>query len=208
MRGRTKTEVRDKLRDLRDVIAVGVKTPAAYSVQQAVEDWLGSGLDGRSAATVTKYRHVLKPVLELIGRPPLRELTAHDVRQALTAVGRDQSTATVAIAHNALTRAIRHAEARDLDRRNVAALTDTPKGQQGRPSKALESCCCTATAGVGRTSSSRAGSGRPGSTFAWAGGFAEGVCNIQVPAASICIETARGGAGLMAAGIGWDGRGG
>jgi integrase len=39
--------------------------------------------------------------------------------------------------HNALTRAIRHAEARDLVRRNVAMLTDTPKGQAGRPSKSL-----------------------------------------------------------------------
>ncbi len=106
VRGRTKTEVRDKLRGLRDDIAVGVGTPAAYAVQQAVDDWLSSGLDGRSAVTVTKYRHVLKPVLELIGRASLR-------------------------------RAIRHAEARDLVRRNVAALTDSPKGQQGRPSKAL-----------------------------------------------------------------------
>ena len=137
VRGRTKAEVRDKLRGLRDDIAVGVNTPAAYSVQQAVDDWLGSGLDGRSAATVTKYRHVLKPVLELIGRAPLRELTAHDVRRALTALGKDRSTATVAVAHNAPTRAIRHAEARDLVRRNVAALTDSPKGQEGRPSKAL-----------------------------------------------------------------------
>ncbi len=137
VRGRTKTEVRDKLRGLRDDIAVGVGTPAAYAVQQAVDDWLSSGLDGRSAVTVTKYRHVLKPVLELIGRASLRELTAHDVRKALTSLGKDRSTSTVAIVHNALTRAIRHAEARDLVRRNVAALTDSPKGQQGRPSKAL-----------------------------------------------------------------------
>jgi integrase len=43
----------------------------------------------------------------------------------------------VAIAHNALTRAIRHAEGRDLVRRNVAALVDSPKGQVGRPSQAL-----------------------------------------------------------------------
>ena len=52
----------------------------------------------------------------------MRELTAHDVRGALTALGKDRSTATVAIAHNALTRAFRHAEARDLVRRNVSAL--------------------------------------------------------------------------------------
>lgn len=39
--------------------------------------------------------------------------------------------------HLALKRAIRHAEANDLVSRNVAALTDTPKGQEGRPSKSL-----------------------------------------------------------------------
>src|SRR6266700_3770782 len=40
VRGRTKTEVRDKLRDLREEIAVGVRSPASYSVRQAVDDWL------------------------------------------------------------------------------------------------------------------------------------------------------------------------
>jgi integrase len=39
--------------------------------------------------------------------------------------------------HLALKRAIRHAEANDLVSRNVAALVDTPTGQEGRPSKSL-----------------------------------------------------------------------
>jgi integrase len=39
--------------------------------------------------------------------------------------------------HLAHTRAILHAEANDLVARNVAALADTPKGQNGRPSKSL-----------------------------------------------------------------------
>ncbi len=43
----------------------------------------------------------------------------------------------VSHSHLPLKRAIRHAEANDLVSRNVAALTDTPKGQQGRPSKSL-----------------------------------------------------------------------
>ena len=47
------------------------------------------------------------------------------------------SSAAVAMGHNALTRAIRHAEARDRVGRNVATLVDTPKGQAGRPSKSL-----------------------------------------------------------------------
>ena len=41
------------------------------------------------------------------------------------------------MAHAGLTRAIRHAEANDKVRRNVATLVDTPVGQEGRPSKSL-----------------------------------------------------------------------
>jgi integrase len=137
VRGRTRTEVRDKLRDLREDITRSVRAPAGYTVRHAVDDWLDSGLDGRSESTVAKYRYVLKPVTQRIGRAVLRELTAHDVQKALTILAREQSSATVAIAHNALTRAIRHAESRDLVRRNVSALIDTPDGQAGRPSKAL-----------------------------------------------------------------------
>ena len=47
------------------------------------------------------------------------------------------STAAVSMGHLALKRAIRHAEANDLISRNVATLADTPKGQEGRPSKSL-----------------------------------------------------------------------
>ena len=47
------------------------------------------------------------------------------------------STAAVSMGHLALKRAIRHAQANDLVSRNVAALADTPKGQEGRPSKSL-----------------------------------------------------------------------
>ena len=47
------------------------------------------------------------------------------------------STAAVSMGHLALKRAIRHAEASNLVSRNVATLADTPKGQEGRPSKSL-----------------------------------------------------------------------
>jgi integrase len=137
VRGHTKTEVRDKLRGLREDIAANVRAPAAYTVQHTVDDWLESGLDGRSDATATKYRLVLKRLLKQLGRANLRDLTAHDIRAALTALADGRSSSTVAIAHNGLTRSIRHAEARDLVRRNVSTLVDTPKGQKGRLPKAL-----------------------------------------------------------------------
>ena len=43
----------------------------------------------------------------------------------------------MALAHNALERAIRHAEASDLVRRNVASLVRPPQGRYGRPSRSL-----------------------------------------------------------------------
>jgi len=64
-------------------------------------------------------------------------LAADDVRQALAAMAARYSAAAVSMGHLALKRAIRHAEANDLVSRNVATLADTPKGQEGRPSKSL-----------------------------------------------------------------------
>ena len=49
----------------------------------------------------------------------------------------DTPARLVSMGHLALKRAIRHAEANDLVSRNVAALADTPKGQDGRPLKSL-----------------------------------------------------------------------
>jgi len=138
--GQTKAAVVDKLRDLHTQLDKGI-TPKAgyvhYTVRQAAEDWLATGLDGRSAKTVTKNRNVLEPILRAVGASKLRELTAADVRQALAQMATGYSTAAVRMGHLALKRAIRHAEANDLVSRNVAALVDTPKGQDGRPSKSL-----------------------------------------------------------------------
>jgi integrase len=135
--GKTKAVVQDRLKALHGDLDSGVRARPNYSVRRAAEDWLNEGLDGRSATTIEKNEHVLAPILATIGARRLRELTAADVHQALTAMALRYSSAAVAMGHNALTRAIRHAEARDLVGRNVAMLVDTPKGQAGRPSKSL-----------------------------------------------------------------------
>ena len=138
--GTTKAAVIDKLRDLRHQLDTGI-TPKAgharYTLRQAAADWLAHGLEGRSAKTVTKNQNVLEPILTVIGARKLRDLTAADVRQALAAMAARYSTAAVTMGHLALKRAIRHAQASDLVARNVATLADTPKGQDGRPSKSL-----------------------------------------------------------------------
>ena len=138
--GKTKTAVVDKLRQLHHQLDQGIvpKTGYAnYTVRQAANDWLANGLEGRAAKTVQKNQNVLDPILKVIGTRKLRQLTAADVRQALATMATRYSTAAVTMGHLALKRAIRHAEANDLVGRNVAALVDTPKGQQGRPSKSL-----------------------------------------------------------------------
>jgi integrase len=135
--GRTRAEVAEKLKALQAEQDLGVQLSLVYTVQRAVDAWLAEGLDGRSAGTITLNRHILKPVTAVIGGIDLRKLTAHDVRRVLVLLAQDHSSRTVTVAHNALTRAIRHAEANRHVVHNVAALVDTPKGQSGRPSKAL-----------------------------------------------------------------------
>src|SRR6516165_1036369 len=138
--GKTKAAEVDKLRDLHTQLDKGI-TPKAgyahYTVRQAAQDWLAHGLDGRSPKTITKNQNVLEPILKVIGARKLRDLTADDVRQALAAMASGYSSAAVSMGHLALKQAIRHAEANDLVSRNVAALVDTPKGREGRPSRSL-----------------------------------------------------------------------
>ena len=70
---------------------------------------------------------------------PVRSLscdTLQEVRTALATMAVTHSTPTLQKAHNCLTRALRHAEGRDLVRRNVSALVDIPRGREGRPSQA------------------------------------------------------------------------
>ena len=135
--GKNKTEVRAKLAELHDELNDGVVTNASYTVAQAIKDWLADGLAGRAPKTVSTQREVLEPLIDIIGALPLRELSAATVRLALKDLAATRATRTVGMAHAGLTRAIRHAEANDKVRRNVATLVDTPVGQGGRPSKSL-----------------------------------------------------------------------
>jgi hypothetical protein len=135
--GRTKAEVRDKLKAAHNELDRGLHTSATYTVRQAVDDWLEGGLPGRSERTRSIYREALKPLLEHIGLKPLRELTARDVRRGLEALSGKVSTRYLQMARAALARAIRYAEAHDLVGRNVATLVDNPTGQIGRPSRSF-----------------------------------------------------------------------
>ena len=135
--GRTKTEVREKLKKLQAEADAGLKTSASYTLAKAVDDWAAEALDGLAAKTVRSHVDLLRPVTMLIGQIPLRDLTAQDVRRTLNKLAQTRSTRTMASTHNVLVRAIRHAEANDRVGRNVASFVKPPLGKTGRPSRAM-----------------------------------------------------------------------
>jgi len=98
--GKTRTEVKDKLKDVHSELDAGVRTAVGYTVDMAVADWLAEGLPGRAVKTVEVYRDALGPVLAVIGRIPLRDLTVQDVRAALAMMAATHSTPTLQKAHN------------------------------------------------------------------------------------------------------------
>jgi len=52
VRGKTKSQVKDKLDELHEEIKAGIQTPATYTVQQCVVEWLDSlELDPHTVAT-------------------------------------------------------------------------------------------------------------------------------------------------------------
>jgi hypothetical protein len=94
--GKTKTAVKDKLKALHADVDMGITPKAgyfAYTVRQAAEDWLREGLEGRSARTIKKNENVLEPLLKVVGARKLRQLSAADVRQALSTMAAGYSSA-------------------------------------------------------------------------------------------------------------------
>ena len=90
--GQTRTEVKDKLKDLHFELDAGVRTVQRYTVTDAVADWLAEGLPDRAAKTVEVNRDSLRPVLAVVGMIRLQDLTVQDVRAALTKMAITHST--------------------------------------------------------------------------------------------------------------------
>jgi len=135
--GRTKQDVIDALKRKNEELDAGLSTSKTYTIKKAAEDWLEHGLPGRSDRTRQIYHDALAPLLEKIGKRPLRNLTAEEVETALRSLTGSLASRSLKIAHESLVRAIRYAEARDKVGRNVAALVDTPKGRDGRRRRAF-----------------------------------------------------------------------
>ena len=137
-KGRTKAQVKDKLREAVADLEAGVTTDAGYTVQDAVADFLQKGLKGRAKGTVDNYRSLADHnVIPQIGGIKVKELTADQLDDWLDERAEELSTRSLRLIHQIVERSIRQAQARDRVRRNVASLVDVPEGQEGRPSKAM-----------------------------------------------------------------------
>jgi hypothetical protein len=125
VRGRTKTEVKDKLRARHTELVAGVRTPATYTVGQCLKDWLET-LTTQAEITVTGYRIMARHLTGLIGSVKLADLKVRDVQFALGTLAERLSTRSVRLARMILIQAIRNAMVNDLAVRNVADLTAVP----------------------------------------------------------------------------------
>lgn len=136
--GRTKAEVRRKIRDLKKELEAGVKAPANYTVTHAVNDWLDKGLKGRESSSVDTYRILAGThITPLLGAAKLRELSADELDEWLESRAAVLATQSLRMVHSILRRSISHAQRRDKVVRNVADLVEVPEGRPGRPSKSL-----------------------------------------------------------------------
>ncbi|WP_327265286.1 tyrosine-type recombinase/integrase [Streptomyces sp. NBC_01232] len=136
--GKTKTEVRNKIRKLRSELAADGKAPANYTVGQAVNEWLAKGLRGRDESSLALYGSLAKNhVVPQLGHAKLQELEADTVDDWL--VGRAEVLGDEGLkkVRSILKRSIDHARRRGRANRNVVELVDLPEGRPGKPSNSL-----------------------------------------------------------------------
>ena len=97
VRGRTKTEVKDKLRARHTELAAGVRTTATYTVERCLMDWLQT-LNTQAEITVTGYRIMARHLTGLIGHVKLADLKVRDVQFALGTLAERFSSRSVRLA--------------------------------------------------------------------------------------------------------------
>ena len=136
VRGRTKTEVKDKLDKLHDDIDAGIRTPATYTIEQCVKDWLDS--IERDEHTLATWRsQANKWIYPKIGATKLKDFNATEADQFFKELGKVLSKRTLMMIKSTLRRSIRRAQVHDLIGRNVVELVDLPAGRPGHPSRAM-----------------------------------------------------------------------
>ncbi|MBO0811423.1 MAG: site-specific integrase [Microlunatus sp.] len=109
-----------------------------FTVEQAVIEWYSHGQTGLDQHTQRKNRDLSELyIIPHLGGRRLRDLQAQEVDQWLRLLAEELATSTLQHTKSVLSRSVRRAMARGYADRNVVDLCQTPKGQPGRPSKAL-----------------------------------------------------------------------
>jgi hypothetical protein len=104
-KAKTKTELKDKLKQLVADREAGMKNTEGYTVANAVNDWLAKGLKGLDHNTITANRILAeRHVIPLIGAAKLKELTADDVDDWLDGLTGKLATRSLAGVHAILKR--------------------------------------------------------------------------------------------------------
>lgn len=135
---RTQAELDTRMDELRKATVVSPTMPTSPSLSRFMTYWLEEvlPLEGLKPKTINGYADTIRLHIDpTIGRIPVAELTAADVRRMLMAMlRRGLAPNTQRIARSTLRRALRTAEADGLVARNVAALVDgveVPKPVKG-----------------------------------------------------------------------------
>lgn len=136
--GKTKAEVKRKIRERRKALEAGLKTPTNYTVEQTVAAWLSQGLKGRGDGSIDTYRILADThITPYLGKAKLGELEADELDEWLEGRAAVLATQSLRMVLSVLRRSITHAQRRGKVARNVSEWVEAPEGQPGRPSKSL-----------------------------------------------------------------------
>jgi integrase len=130
--GRTKTEVRERLRARQQLVEQSVPSGAGdLTVEALLRRWIDEVLPSRSSVspnTVASYRWAVeRHLIPRLGKKRLRALTPDHVERVLRRLADDgMARHTLVRIRSVLGMAIKWAQRRDLVARNVAELADIP----------------------------------------------------------------------------------
>src|SRR4051794_12165133 len=94
VRAKTKTEVKNRLDELHEEIKAGIRTPATYTIELCVADWLDS--IERDPHTIATFRgQAEKWIYPRIGATKIKDFSARDAERFFNELGKHLSKRTL-----------------------------------------------------------------------------------------------------------------